>query len=118
MKPMSALKYPDRRKTSHPEGFALVTCLSLMVLLTILAIGLMSLSTISLRNSGRGEAMAAARMNARMALSLAIGELQKSAGPDRRVTATADLAGKSDGTPLEAGSPPANNTTANNTSKG
>ena len=55
------------------RGFALVVSLSLMVLLTVLAVGLLSLSTISLRSTSRGEAVAVARANARMALSLAIG---------------------------------------------
>ncbi|WP_367870895.1 hypothetical protein [Luteolibacter sp. Populi] len=64
--------------------------LSLMVLLTLLAVGLLSLSSVSLRSGSRGEAVAVARSNARMALSLAIGELQKQTGPDQRITATAD----------------------------
>ncbi|MCW1921377.1 hypothetical protein OKA05_02360 [Luteolibacter arcticus] len=64
--------------------------LSLMVLLTVLAIGLLSLSTIGMRSASHGEAMAVARSNARMALALAIGELQKQTGPDQRITTTAD----------------------------
>src|SRR5690606_22783898 len=92
-------------------GFALVICLSLMVLLTILAVGLMSLSAISLRASGRGEAMAEARANARLALIFALGELQQLAGPDQRTTAVADLGGTATGDPLAAGAAPQNDNT-------
>ncbi len=73
------------------RGFALVVTLSLMILLTVIAVGLLTLSTITLRSSGQGNSMAAARANARMALMLAIGDLQKNAGPDQRVTARADV---------------------------
>lgn len=83
----------NNRRTSEVEsnGFALVITLSLMVLLTVVALGLLTLSTITLRASGQGDAMATARGNARLALLMALGELQKSAGPDRRITARADI---------------------------
>jgi len=58
-----------------------------MILLTVLAVGLLSLSTISLRSVSRQAATDIARANARMALMLALGELQKSTGDDRRITA-------------------------------
>jgi Tfp pilus assembly protein PilX len=73
------------------RGFALVISLTLMVLLTVLAVGLLTLSTISLRATTQGEAMQMARANARMALTLAIGQLQKSAGPDQRISAPGNL---------------------------
>ncbi len=101
-----------------PKGFALVISLSLMVLLTVLAVGLLGLSAISLRASTRGDAMGIARSNARMALTLAIGELQKQAGPDQRITAAADMAGAADGTRLSAGAAPGNNVPLGGTSKG
>jgi hypothetical protein len=72
------------------RGFALVITLSLLILLTILAVGLLSLSSIQLRNASQGEAMSAARANARMALMIAIGDIQKSLGPDGRISAPAD----------------------------
>lgn len=73
------------------RGFALVVTLSLMILLTVIAVGLLTLSSISLRSSVQGEVMAAAKANARLALMLAIGELQRTTGLDTRVTARADL---------------------------
>ncbi|WP_035604450.1 hypothetical protein [Haloferula sp. BvORR071] len=61
-----------------------------MVLLTILAVGLLTLSTVSLSTSGRESNLAEARANARMALAMAIAQLQKQTGPDQRITTTAD----------------------------
>ena len=71
----------------HSRGFALVATVSMMVLLTLVAIAMLSLSTIEQRSSGGGsnEADRMARANARMALMIALGELQKAAGPDQRV---------------------------------
>lgn len=71
-------------------GFALVVTLSLMILLTVIAVGLLTLSSVSLRSSSQGQAASTARANARLALMMAIGELQKEMGPDSRISAPHD----------------------------
>ena len=63
----------------------------MMVLLTIVVVATLSLSTVTLRSVDRESGQAVARANARMALIEAIGQLQKEAGPDQRVTATAEF---------------------------
>jgi len=73
------------------QGFALVATLSLMLLLTIIAVGLLSLSAVSLRSSSQGMAQAEAQANARLALMIAIGELQKEMGPDMRISSESAL---------------------------
>jgi hypothetical protein len=73
----------------HPQkpGFALIVTLSLMILLTIIAVGLLTLSSISLRASTATVAMAEARQNARLSMQMAIAQLQSLTGQDTRVTA-------------------------------
>jgi hypothetical protein len=77
------------------SGFTLVATLSLMILLTVIAVGLLTLSSISLRSSAQTQALATGRANARLALALAIGGLQRQTGTDTRVTARADILDKS-----------------------
>ncbi len=88
----------------RPSGFALVVTLTLMVLLSILALGLLSLSSIALRSSQGGNGAAVARANARTALAMAIGEMQRTMGDDRRITIAADQIAPSgsDGSTTEA----------------
>lgn len=94
--PMKPSKDPKKflrsfhQGTGRPNGFALIVTLSLMILLTIIAVGLLTLSSISLRSSSQGDAMQIARANAKMAMMLALGDLQKQLGPDTRVSMLAD----------------------------
>lgn len=62
-----------------------------MILLTVVAVGLLSLSSIALRSTTAGSAQNIARANAKLALMLAIGDLQKTAGADQRITLTSSL---------------------------
>lgn len=75
------------------RGFALIATLMMMVLLAVVAVGLLSLSTISLRTSSSGQAQRAAEANAKLAMMIALGDLQKTLGDDRRVTANASILG-------------------------
>ena len=79
------------RDLSHDRGFTLVITISLLVLIALIALALLGLSSISLRQATSQHALHSARANARMALMLAIGELQKATGPDQRVTLTSGL---------------------------
>ncbi|MBT8044975.1 MAG: hypothetical protein KJO79_08490, partial [Verrucomicrobiae bacterium] len=75
---------------SNSQGFALVATISIMTLLVLVALSMLSLSTITTRSSLGNAAEAEAKANARLALMLAIGELQKQLGPDQRISMTAD----------------------------
>ena len=76
-------------KTTRQAGFVLIVTLSLMILLTVIAVGLLALSSISLRSVGQSSAASIARTNAKLAMMLALGELQVSLGPDVSVSAPA-----------------------------
>jgi hypothetical protein len=87
------MKYHRHHRSS--PGFSLVVTLTLMILLTLIGVGMLSLSAITLRTTGATKLQATAQANARLALILAIGQLQEHAGPDQRVTASAAITGVS-----------------------
>ena len=87
------------RKPFVEKGFSLVALIMLMALVVVVLLGLISLSDLELRGSKRNVHEQAARANARMALMIAIGELQKHTGPDQRVTAKAAILEGSDQEP-------------------
>ena len=72
-------------------GFTLISTLLVGSLLVLVLLGLISLSTIEIRNSEQFHHESVAENNARLALILAIAELQKHAGSDQRVTARAAI---------------------------
>lgn len=71
----------------------------LMTLLSVIAVGLLSLSSISLRSASSTEARRVAVANARVALAMALGQLQSQLGDDRRITADGAILGETAGQP-------------------
>lgn len=88
---MRQLRHPNSSQSADGRGFALVATVSVMTLLVLVALAMMSLAVIDQRGSRRSSHQAVAQANARLALVLALGELQKHAGPDQRVTARAAI---------------------------
>lgn len=77
--------------TTKTPGYALVATLSILFILAFIALGLLSLSSVTVRASSLEIAQMEARANARLALVLAIGELQSQLGPDQRISAPAAI---------------------------
>lgn len=61
----------------------------MMILLSLIAVGLLSLSATTLRSANSNAFQQEARANARLGLQIALGQLQKTTGDDRSVTAPA-----------------------------
>ena len=72
------------------KGFALIATLTVTALLTLLVLGLLSMSNQARRSHAQWRTSAMAQANARLSLMLAMGELQRQVGPDSRITAPFD----------------------------
>ncbi len=97
---------PNRRGPAPPgahRGFALLITLALLALVMALLLGLATLVRVESAIAGQTQQEEQARRNALLALQLAAGRLQAFAGPDRRVTARADLLAASAGNPYWTG---------------
>lgn len=80
----------------RPSGFALIISLALMSLLLVFSLALTSTLKIQIEQSSMWISQELAQENALMAMRLALGQLQKQAGPDQRITARADISESSD----------------------
>lgn len=76
---------------SKVKGFALIAAISVLLLLTLVAVAFLSLSAVTLRTSRFEWAQEEARANARLGLMIAIGEIQRDLGPDQRIAVSASI---------------------------
>lgn len=73
------------------SGFALIVALSLMAFILLLLVGLTTIVRVETRASALSQSKLKAEQNALLSLQIALGELQRSMGPDQRVSATAKI---------------------------
>jgi len=91
------------RTTPCRRGFALLITVTLLAFLVLLLVSLASLTRVETQVAANGMQLAQARANALFALNLAVGQLQKYAGPDQAVTARADINSANTGNPIWTG---------------
>lgn len=84
---------PQHAMEKRQSGFALIAALSVLAIIVVLLLSIAFFSRIESINAARGLEQLKARESARLALMIAIGVLQKHAGPDSRVTARAEILG-------------------------
>jgi Tfp pilus assembly protein PilX len=85
--PPDSLTPPRRRR----PGFSLVLSLVVMSVVLLTVITVASFVTIESRLSAQHQNFQRAKLNAAVSLRLALAHLQQEAGPDRRMTARADI---------------------------
>ncbi len=108
-----------RHNRTGQRGFALLITITLLAFLVLLLVSLASLTRVETQVASNSQQVAQARQNALMALNIALGQLQKYAGPDQRITGTADLAaGTSSGGRLGNGTDAVNKTSVNSIPNG
>jgi hypothetical protein len=96
-------RFSSRAVLSHfppdnSRGFALLITITLVAFLVLILVGLASFTRVETSVADNAQSLAQARQNALTALNIAVGELQRAAGPDQRVTATADILTSTDAT--------------------
>ncbi len=89
---------PRRTPPRGARGFALLITITLVAFLVLVLVALATLTRVETQVASNSQRQEQARQNALAALNIALGELQKYAGPDQRSTATADIVSGNDGT--------------------
>jgi hypothetical protein len=76
------------QKLKQQDGFALLITIVLVSFLVLILVAMSTLTRVETTVSSNSQDIAKARQNAMMALNIAVGQLQRHAGPDRRISAT------------------------------
>lgn len=74
--------------SDETRGFALLVTIVLVSFLVLILVALATFTRVETQVADNSQQLAKARQNALMGLNIAIGQLQKEAGPDRRISAT------------------------------
>lgn len=85
MHPLRPKQAADRR------GFALLVTITLTAFLVLILVSLAALTRVETQVASNSQSLSLARQNALFSLNLSLGQLQKQAGPDNRLTARADI---------------------------
>ena len=85
LRPRSFLRVKPER------GIALLVTILLLSFLVLLLVAMSSLVRVESKVAANHDTVAQARQNALLGLNVALGKLQETAGPDKRLTARADL---------------------------
>lgn len=107
MTPLKPIHSSASRRNARPtpprRGFALLVTIVLVAFLVLVLVGLASFTRVETQIATNNTRLAQARSNALFGLGLALGQLQRHAGPDQRVTARADIDSANSGNPLWTG---------------
>lgn len=95
-------------RAQRDRGFALLLVVTLLAFIVLLLLGLAVYTRIETGVAGNTQRQAQARENALLGLNVALAQLQRYAGPDERITATAESFPNNTSTARYAGVWPAN----------
>jgi hypothetical protein len=84
-------RLPALRENSSKSGFALIIALSLMAFVVLLLLSITAMTRVEMMNSKNNKLQSEARANAMLGMQIALGQLQKHAGADQRVSAPATV---------------------------
>lgn len=84
-------KSPLKSSAPSKQGFALVVALGLMAFVLLLLLTISTFVQVETQSAQNQQQIMEAEQAALLSLNIAIGKLQETAGPDQRITATAEI---------------------------
>lgn len=103
LRPHHTQRFSPNCPSSRRDGFALIIALGLMAFVLLLLLSITTFIQVESTNSARTINKLKARQNALLSLNIAVGQLQRYAGPDQRVSANAKISFSNTGNPQWTG---------------